>query len=183
MEFPTNSTVCLHPSLFLLFRFTFSSPDPSMSTNYSFYAIPAMWATSIGAHFYAAALTKASNDLPDFDNVAPRDFLRRVQNQEKQSEVVKKYIRAEAAQQNGFENWAIFAGAVIAGNLAKLPTSYMNVFSSGYILSRILYNILYINTTSAAWSNVRSVVYVGGIASLFTTFIKAGNALNRVALF
>ncbi|GAA5827572.1 hypothetical protein JCM5353_001621 [Sporobolomyces roseus] len=151
------------------------------ATNYSFYAIPAMWMTSIGAHFYAASLTKTSNDLPDFDNVAPRDFLRRVQGQEKQSAVVQRYIRAEAAQQNGFENLAFFSSAVVAGNLARLPTSYLNLFAGGYILSRILFNVLYINTTSAAWSNLRSVVYVGGVVSIFTTFIKSGNVWNKLA--
>ncbi|GAA6018685.1 hypothetical protein JCM11491_001260 [Sporobolomyces phaffii] len=150
------------------------------STNYSFYAVPAMWAVSIAPHFYAAALSEKSNDLPDFDNVSPRDFLRSVQNQEKQSAVVKRYLRAEAAQQNSFEQWAIFAGAVIAGNVARLPVKYMNLFAGGYLLSRILYNILYINTTSASWSNLRSVVYVGGIASIATTFIKAGNVFNKL---
>ncbi|GAA5878183.1 hypothetical protein JCM16303_002874 [Sporobolomyces ruberrimus] len=155
----------------------------STTTNYSFYAVPVMWATSISAHFFAAALTKKTNDLPDFDNISPRDFLRKVQGQEKQSAVVRRYLRAEAAQQNGFENLAFFASAVVVGNLARLPASYMNLFSGGYLLSRILYNILYINTDSSAMlSNLRSVVFVGGVVSIATTFIKAGNVFNKFAL-
>lgn len=97
------------------------------------------------------------------------------------SQVVQRYLRAEAAQQNSFEQWGVFASAVVAGNLARLPNKYLNVFAGGYLLSRIIYNILYINTTSASWSNVRSVVYVGGIASIASTFVKAGNALNKLA--
>ncbi|GAA5969851.1 hypothetical protein JCM3765_004595 [Sporobolomyces pararoseus] len=153
----------------------------STATNYSFYAVPAMWLASIGPHFYAAYLTKQSNDLPDFDNVSPREFLKKVAGQEKQSEIVRRYLRAEAAQQNGFESWGVFASAVVVGNLARLPVKYMNFFAGGYLLSRIIYNILYIRTTSAAWSNLRSVVYVAGVGLISTTFVRAGNAFNRLA--
>ncbi|GAA5914379.1 MAPEG family protein [Sporobolomyces salmoneus] len=154
----------------------------STTTNYSFYAVPAMWVLSITPHFYGALyLTSKSHDLPKFDNVSPRDFLRKVQNQEKQSAVVQKYLRAEAAQQNSFEQWGIFASAVVVGNMARLPTKYMNLFAGGYLLSRALYNILYINTTSKVWSNLRSVVYVGGVAFIAATFIKAGNVFNKLA--
>lgn len=138
-----------------------------------------MWVLSITPHFYGALyLTSKSHDLPKFDNVSPRDFLRKVQNQEKQSavrhsvlvyidenfrtddsrklsppllsprrsvpsddQVVQKYLRAEAAQQNSFEQWGIFASAVVVGNMARLPTKYMNLFAGGYLLSRALYNV------------------------------------------
>lgn len=43
------------------------------TTNYSFYAIPAMWGVSIGAHFYAASLTTHRDFAGSFDNVSPRE--------------------------------------------------------------------------------------------------------------
>ncbi|GAA5966376.1 hypothetical protein JCM21900_003242 [Sporobolomyces salmonicolor] len=152
------------------------------ATNYSFYAVPAMWTMGIATHFYAIGLTKASNDLPDFDNVSPREFVNRVRKQEKQSPIVGKYLRAEAAQINTFENLGWFSAAVVAGNIARLPTRYLNLFAGGYLASRLLYTLLYVNTTSAAWSHLRSVTFVGGVASIMTTFIKAGNVFNKLVL-
>lgn len=58
--------------------------------------------------------------------------------------------RAESAQQNGFENVGLFAAAVVAGNIAKLDNSTLNILSGGYILSRIAYNYIYITNTSDA---------------------------------
>ncbi|GAA6062941.1 hypothetical protein JCM10212_005954 [Sporobolomyces blumeae] len=154
----------------------------SAVTNYSFYAVPAIWVVGISSHFYAISLTKTCKDLPDFTNVNPREFLRRVQNQEKRTPVVDEYLRAESANANTFENWPIFAAAVVAGNLARLPVRYMNLFAGGYVLSRVLFATLYIKTTSEKWSNLRSLVYVAGIGSIFTTFIKAGNAFQSILL-
>lgn len=37
-----------------------------------------------------------------------------------------KYIRAEAAQENGFSNLPFFGVALLAGNLARLPASTLN---------------------------------------------------------
>jgi uncharacterized MAPEG superfamily protein len=146
--------VCRYQLLLLrCARYVSSSPArplrPSISKFYLHLSFPLTssfentirWAVSIAPRFFGAALTKSSNDLPEFDNVSPRDFLRKVQNQEKQSPAVQRYLRAEAAQQNGFESWGPFASAIVAGNLARLPVRYMNLFAAGYLLSRILYNV------------------------------------------
>ncbi|GAA5903010.1 hypothetical protein JCM5296_004515 [Sporobolomyces johnsonii] len=152
------------------------------TTNYSFYAVPAMWTVGIVTHFYAIGLTKVSNDLPDFDVVSPREFINRVRTQEKQSPVVGKYLRAESAQMNTFENLGWFSAAVVAGNLARLPTRYLNLFAGGYVASRLLYTLLYVNTTSAAWANLRTVTWLGGVFSIMATFVKAGNVFNKLVL-
>lgn len=48
-------------------------------------------------------------------------------------------IRAEGAQQNGFENLGIFAAGVVAGNAAGLDAGYLNALSAAYIATRVVY--------------------------------------------
>jgi uncharacterized MAPEG superfamily protein len=88
-------------------------------------------------------------------------------------------LRCEGAQQNGFENIALFATAVLAGNLAGLPAQTLNTLSGGYLASRIVYNYIYINNTSIAMANSRTGTFLVGIGLIFTLFIKSGNALKE----
>lgn len=89
-----------------------------------------------------------------------------------------QYQRAEAAQQNGFENLGLYAAAIVAANAAHLPASTVNNASAIYLASRVVYNLLYINTENLAISNLRSVTFLVGIATCMTLFVKSGNALN-----
>lgn len=59
-------------------------------------------------------------------------------------------MRAEGAQQNGFENIGLFAAAVVIGNVAKLDNWTLNSLSFGYLASRVLYNVIYIGGTTDA---------------------------------
>jgi uncharacterized MAPEG superfamily protein len=68
-----------------------------------------------------------------------------------------RILRCEGAQTNGFEDLGLFATAVLAGNLAGLPAQTLNALSGGYCLSRIAYNFIYINNTSEATANTRTV--------------------------
>ncbi|KAI5474968.1 hypothetical protein MNV49_002152 [Pseudohyphozyma bogoriensis] len=111
-----------------------------MTTNISYYAFPAAYMLCILPHWYAIGLTKSSKDLPGFKNLSPREFIVKCRNLEKQTPVVAKYLRAEAAQQNGFENLPIFMASIVAGNLAGLDTGLMNKLAVAYLASRAAYN-------------------------------------------
>ena len=128
----------------------------SSTTNLSLYAIPAAWVLSIAPHFYAASLFEG---LPSssWDNTNPRGQLSKLANLEKPTPLEKKIVRAEAAQQNGFENVGLFAAAVGAANFAKVDVQWLNALAVGYLASRVVYNLLYINTTDqkVSWSRVR----------------------------
>lgn len=101
-----------------------------------------------------------------------------MENQSIDSATKGRIIRAVSAQQNGFENIGFFATAVVAGNLAGLDTTWLNTLSVGYVISRILYNLIYINNTTASLAATRSVTFVGGIGMIWTIFIMAGNKLR-----
>ncbi|KAH7382774.1 hypothetical protein BKA64DRAFT_646930 [Cadophora sp. MPI-SDFR-AT-0126] len=147
------------------------------TNNLSFYAIPAAWLFAFLPHPFAVSLSKK------FDNVSPRTYVGSLQNDQTIDQATKdRIIRAEGAQTNGFENLGLFAAAVVAGNLAGLRAHALNTLSGGYLVSRIVYNYIYINNTSQAAANSRSAVYLTGIGLIFTLFIKSGNILKERAV-
>ncbi|KAH7370489.1 hypothetical protein BKA65DRAFT_522205 [Rhexocercosporidium sp. MPI-PUGE-AT-0058] len=137
---------------------------------FSFYTVPAAWLIAFLPHPYAVSLSKK------FDNLSPRTYVGSLQKD--RTDLI---IRAEGAQTNGFENLGLFAPAVVAGNLAGISAQTLNTLSGGYIVSRILYNYIYINNTSQAAANLRSVVFVTGVGLIWTLFINSGNALRERA--
>ncbi|KAK4610362.1 hypothetical protein CLAFUW4_13776 [Fulvia fulva] len=139
--------------------------------NYSLYSIPVMWAISIAPHFYAASLGK-------FDNKQPRTYTKDTESNQSIDKATKgTIIRAEGAQQNGFENTGLFAAAVVIGNVAKLDNGTLNALAGSYLASRVAYNLCYINGTTEALATGRSVSFLAGIGIVFTLFIKSGNVL------
>lgn len=150
-----------------------------MDTNLSFYAIPIAWALCLVPHAYAHFLyeTKSSSKA---DNRKPRSFVASLDQNQSLDKATKDTIsRAEAAQQNGFESIGFFAAAVVAGNVAGLEPTLLNGLAYGYIASRVLYNVVYVNNTSQALAAGRSVIWMSGIGCCFGLFIFAGNKLRQ----
>lgn len=55
-----------------------------------------------------------------------------------------RILRGEAAQSNGLENLAPFSGAILAANLAGVPVNKINHLALAYLVSRVVYNFIYI---------------------------------------
>lgn len=51
----------------------------------------------------------------------------------------------------------------------------MNICTGAYVGLRILYTVLYINTTTLKNSRARSVVWTAALLILFTLYVKAAN--------
>ncbi|KAJ4415141.1 hypothetical protein N0V82_007511 [Gnomoniopsis sp. IMI 355080] len=146
-----------------------------LTRNYSLYTIPAAWVVAIAPHFYAASLGGKT-----FDNRSPRTYTSSLKDTQSLDAATKqRIIRAEGAQQNGFENVGLFAAAVVAANIAKVDNWTLNALSGGYLVSRVLYNLVYINNESESMANARSATFLSGIGMIFTLFIKSGNALRN----
>ncbi|GAA6041920.1 hypothetical protein JCM8097_000221 [Rhodosporidiobolus ruineniae] len=152
----------------------------SSTYNYSLYAVPAVWMVGIGTHCSAIFLSARSKEIPPFDNNAPRAFQAKMLELSKTSKDAAKFSRLEAAQQNIYENLGLFAAAVVAGNVARLPTKYLNFFAGSYVLSRIVYVALYANNTTRKLAALRSISFVTSIGLIFATFSKSARALNRL---
>jgi len=100
----------------------------SSITNYSLFAVPAYWILCLIPHNYAIAIMKKANN-GHWDNTSPRSSIWDAKlKASTPAEVFGRYERAEAAQKNGFENFPIFVGAILAGNIAKLGNPTLNSF-------------------------------------------------------
>ncbi|KUJ16517.1 uncharacterized protein LY89DRAFT_707728 [Mollisia scopiformis] len=141
--------------------------------NYSLYAVPAAWLCAFIPHAYAAFSSKS------FDNRSPRTYSESLAKDQTLDQAKKNCIlRAESAQMNGFENLPLFTTALLAGNLASLPSSTLNTFAAAYLASRVLYNFIYINNTTETMANVRSLVFISGVGMCMSMFVMSGNALK-----
>jgi uncharacterized MAPEG superfamily protein len=59
-----------------------------------------------------------------------------------------------------FENMAFVVGGILAGVCGKLDPNFMNQMSALYVVSRILYTITYIQTSSIRWAPLRTLWYL-----------------------
>ncbi|WVF71195.1 hypothetical protein IAT40_005995 [Kwoniella sp. CBS 6097] len=156
----------------------------NLPANLSFYAIPVMWVTSIAPHFYAISVynSERAAGTEEWDNREPKKNLEKVKSAKLSPSAAEKFERGEAAQNNGFENLPLFAAAIVAGNVARLPTSTLNIAAGVYLASRVAYNVIYITNSTKFAANLRSVTYLTGIATVMTLFVKAGNAFSSSLL-
>lgn len=91
------------------------------------------------------------------------------------SKTVAKILRAEAATANGMEGLPVFAAAVVAGNSAGLSPLTLNALSLGYIVSRVVYNYVYIFLGSnRKLAGLRTPIWFVGIGQALALFVKAG---------
>ena len=67
---------------------------------------------------------------------------------------------------------------MVAGNIAGLDTATLNYLGGGYLLSRMAYNMIYINNQTATSGFMRSGAFFAGIVVIMTLFVKAGNKLQ-----
>lgn len=109
-----------------------------------------------------------------------------------------RIVRAESAQQNGFESTldfyqeivtsltlidiGLYAAAIVAANHAGVDNWTLNALSGAYVVSRAAYNLIYVNNETDALANARTASFLTGIGLIFTLFIKAGNAVRGQAL-
>ena len=155
--------------------------DYTRTTNLSLYTIPAAWMLSIAPQWYANKLyQKASSQK--FDLKQPRSMTKIIADSQSLDSTTKaRLFRAQSAHQNGFENVGLFAAAVVAGNVAHLDNIWLNTLSVGYVVSRVVYNLIYINNTTDALASIRTLVFSTGMSMIMTLFVMAANELRARA--
>lgn len=95
------------------------------------------------------------------------------------SQLRDRLLRAEACSANGFEALPLYAAAVTAGNSMGLSTFTMNILSTGWVMSRLLYTYVYIwhqGTEKLAFGQapLRFKVWSIGAAICMSMFVMAG---------
>lgn len=150
------------------------------SRNFSYYTIPAAWILAVAPHAYAGLLYKSrSSDPKAVDLTKPRVMLKTLDSDQSVDSTTKdSVIRGEGAHSNGMENLGLFAAGVVAANAAGVETGWLNLLSWGYVGSRVLYNLIYLNNTTDAVASARSVTYFGGIGLCLGLYVSAGNKVS-----
>ncbi|KAK4541184.1 hypothetical protein LTR36_008258 [Oleoguttula mirabilis] len=151
--------------------------------NISLYTIPIAWIVAIMPRFYAlSTYTAATNKSNKPIALQPRDFSKiAADEQGLDNKTRQRIIRAEAAQANGFENLGLFAAAVAAGNAAGLEASTLNGVAIAYIVSRVVYNHVYIYNDLLP-SQARTATFFVGVGCCMALFVQAGNKTKRTLL-
>ena len=128
-------------------------------------------------HNYAIALVlKHSNGR--YDNTSPRSSAYDASIRKSvPAPIYAKYERSEGASKNGFENFPIFVGAILAGNVAHLEPRTLNTFVAAYLGSRVLYTLSYILIESHKPSALRSAIWGFGALYCLWIYISAGMVL------
>ncbi|WWC89062.1 uncharacterized protein L201_003980 [Kwoniella dendrophila CBS 6074] len=151
----------------------------NLANNYSLYAVPVAWAVAVAPHFYAISTYNAEKAVGSekWDNREPKGNIAKVKDAKLSPNAQGKFLRAEAAQENGLQNLPLFIGAILVGNFARLPNSVLNNTAAFYLVTRLVYSFLYINNTSLFAANLRSATFLTGVATWMSLFIRAGNKL------
>ncbi|KAK5128365.1 hypothetical protein LTR85_003033 [Meristemomyces frigidus] len=151
--------------------------------NISLYTIPVAWVVAFMPRIYAiSTYTSITKKDTKAISLQPRDFIKiAADDQALDNKMTQRIIRAEAATSNGFENLGLFAAAVAAGNAAGLDVSTLNGITIAYIVSRVVYNHIYIFNDLVP-SQARTVTFLGGVGMCMALFVQAGNRMKRTLL-
>ncbi|OAX78722.1 hypothetical protein ACJ72_06967 [Emergomyces africanus] len=143
------------------------------TNNWSFHSIAGAYMLGLVPHGYYV-LKLAS--IGQISNVLPRDHFSSLKGR-LPAETWNKLCRAHSAHLNALEGLPLFAAAMVAGNVAKLPASDLNVIAAEYIGARIIYTALYMGVRSEGLSYLRTGVWAWSIGLPLYVLIKAGRAL------
>ncbi|TKA26778.1 hypothetical protein B0A50_04224 [Salinomyces thailandicus] len=88
--------------------------------------------------------------------------------------------RARGAHLNSMEVFPLFAAAVVAGNVAKLPSQDLNDMGLSFLGARTLYMALYIGISNDVLAFARTGVYAWSIGIPLVALWRAGqNQVGR----
>ncbi|OQE16715.1 hypothetical protein PENSTE_c023G00497 [Penicillium steckii] len=93
-------------------------------------------------------------------------------------QVWDKLARARGAHLNALEGIPMFAAAMLAGNLAKLPSRDLNYMAVDYLAARVLYTAVYMGVKSELGSYLRTGIWAWSISIPIWLLLRAGNAIN-----
>ncbi|KAJ3474323.1 hypothetical protein NLG97_g9898 [Lecanicillium saksenae] len=145
-------------------------------------SLPLTLLVSALPHWYTIYKAEANKVQGGWANENPRSFVARLNAKaasgKKLSDLESMILRGQAAQQNGFEWWAVWAAAVILGTLAKVPQEQMTKYTVIHVACRLVYNYLYVTTSRRSLSYLRTLVFQVSIYPAIAIFFKAASALN-----
>ncbi|KAF3396382.1 hypothetical protein F1880_006756 [Penicillium rolfsii] len=142
--------------------------------NYSIHSIIAAYGLGIAPHGYYFVKMMA-NAKGQSSNILPRENLTNLKGHIS-GQVWDKLARARGAHLNAMEGIPMFAAAMLAGNLAKLPAKDLNWFAFDYLGARVLYTMAYMGVKSEAASYLRTGLWAWSISIPILVLFKSAHA-------
>ncbi|KAK0722572.1 hypothetical protein B0T26DRAFT_851506 [Lasiosphaeria miniovina] len=145
------------------------------SANWSYYSVPAAFVLVMIPHTYANFSAGKNYDLAN-----PRKTEEYCAKDTTMDKVTLRRIsRARAAVSNGFETLGLYAAGIVAANASgAVPTATLNALALGYLVSRAIYNYIYVfMQDNARAAPLRSLVWLAGLVVIFSLFLKAGGGV------
>ncbi|KAL7803153.1 hypothetical protein V8C43DRAFT_270399 [Trichoderma afarasin] len=146
-----------------------------LSKNYSFFTVPAAFLLCMLPGAFAVAIAGKS-----FDPANPRQTRATVLADDKLDKIQQqRFIRAQGAQENGFETVGLYASGVLAANYAGVRVRMLNLLTIGYLISRVAYIFAYVVLCqNRRLAPVRSICWAAGSAILVSLWVMAGQNAN-----
>ncbi|KAL7943574.1 hypothetical protein V8C42DRAFT_329446 [Trichoderma barbatum] len=146
-----------------------------LSKNYSFFTVPAAFLICMLPGAYANSLAGAS-----FDPANPRQTKATILADDKLDKIRQQRImRAQSAQENGFETLGLYAAGVLAANYAGVDVRMLNLLTFGYLGTRVAYIFAYIVLCqNRKLAPLRSLCWAAGCAILVSLWVMAGQNVN-----
>jgi uncharacterized MAPEG superfamily protein len=117
----------------------------------------ALWCLLVASLLPILCTGIAKWGFENFDNRRPREWLAGQQGWR---------ARANAAQQNSWEAFAIFTAAVLTAHLAGAPQARVDLLALVFIAARIVYVLAYVTDRAT----LRSLVWLVGLGSCVALF-------------
>ncbi|KAL4973162.1 hypothetical protein BDW66DRAFT_168856 [Aspergillus desertorum] len=146
--------------------------------NYSIHSIIAAYGIGLIPHGYYL-VTMMANARGLASNILPRENLSTLKSS-LPAQVWTKLAKARGAHLNAMENVPLFAVAMLAGNVAKLPANELNTLSLEYLGARLLYMAAYMGARSETVSYVRTGLWAWSVSIPILALVKAGRAFDGV---
>ncbi|KAJ3509739.1 hypothetical protein NLJ89_g5058 [Agrocybe chaxingu] len=99
-------------------------------------------------------------------------------NKDLSPEFVAKAARMEAAHQNGLESLPLFGLAVIAGNVAGLDNTTLNIAAGSYLVTRMIFNYVYFIQQTKRMAALRSLTWIASLTFPFYILVKSAQVLG-----
>lgn len=121
----------------------------------------AFWCVLVAGLLPIVSVSLAKAGVKGYDNRNPREWLSRLTGWQQ---------RANAAQQNAWEAFALFSVAVILGTLGNAPSDRVDTLALVFVAARVVYLICYL----ADYALLRSLVWLVGFGCTLAIFLAAG---------
>lgn len=117
-----------------------------------------LWCVLVAAILPILCTGMAKWSTRGFDNNNPREWLSRLQGWRG---------RANAAQGNSWEAFAVFSAGVFTAHIAHAPQASVDAISVAFIIARLLYILCYVTDRAS----LRSLVWLAGFGLSVALFV------------